>query len=85
MYTSSSQKSRRQRGFGALFMLALCTLLVACGSDTVQPLAVCATSCQNGGEKRSASSLDDLRQHSRALLQGLIENCQRKGKRVNHD
>lgn len=39
MNTSSQEKSQQYQGLGALFLLALCTLLVACGSDTVQPAA----------------------------------------------
>jgi phosphate transport system substrate-binding protein len=39
MNTSSPQNSQQYQGFGALCLLALCTLLVACGSDTVQPAA----------------------------------------------
>jgi phosphate transport system substrate-binding protein len=58
MHTSSSQESRRHPGFGALFLLALCLLLVACGTDTT-PSHARGASCPSTSPLQGAGSTFD--------------------------
>jgi len=60
MNTSSQEKSQQHQGYGTLLLLALCLLLVACGSAPVQPTASAhGASCPSTGKLQGAGSTFD--------------------------
>ena len=60
MNPSSQEKSQRYQGCGALLLLALCLLLVACGSAPVQPRATAhGASCPSTEALQGAGSTFD--------------------------
>jgi phosphate transport system substrate-binding protein len=59
MFTSSYKKSRRHRSFSALFLLVLCTLVAACGSDVQSTDSAHGASCPSTSQLQGTGSTFD--------------------------